>query len=361
MRNPSEILVTTTSSIEGVSIKQYIKPISAHVVAGTNFFSDFFASFSDVFGGRSQTYQRQLSSIYTEAVEILKRSAYEIGANCIVGLKVDLDEISGKGKSMFMVTATGTAVIIETNSKNKDKISQQDKLEVISVEKMNELRKRNNIIQLAKGNELEMDESLWEFISENSIYEISSEILEKVANSYFSSDNRDKLYQQFLTYLLSLSEIHRTTLLYDYLMSENSNNVAPLIYRLIKELMVFDSEKLHKYLLDPNEVIKKKALQIVVNDKPFYTKDDVNDLEKFIQIIEKHYDKVGEFSTQKKLLSSKEKEIWVCRCGNKNDIEVSYCGSCNKDIYGYNEREVNPVKAVEILKENIAIIKINIA
>jgi uncharacterized protein YbjQ (UPF0145 family) len=126
MRKLNNLLVTTTSSIEGMTIKQYIKPISAHVVAGTNFFSDFFASFSDVFGGRSQTYQRQLSSIYSEAIEILKQSAYELGANCILGLKVDLDEISGKGKSMFMITATGTAVRIENLNKNLDLEKIQD-------------------------------------------------------------------------------------------------------------------------------------------------------------------------------------------------------------------------------------------
>jgi len=60
MKNPKDVLVTTTTSIDGLNVKQYIKPISAHVVAGTGFFSDFAASLSDVFGGRSQTYQRQL-------------------------------------------------------------------------------------------------------------------------------------------------------------------------------------------------------------------------------------------------------------------------------------------------------------
>src|SRR5947207_764071 len=98
MTNPKDILVTTTSSIEGLSVKQYLKPISAHIVAGTNLFSDFLASFSDVFGGRSQTYQKQLASLYSEAIERLKVAAYEIGANCIIGLNVDMDEISGKGK-----------------------------------------------------------------------------------------------------------------------------------------------------------------------------------------------------------------------------------------------------------------------
>ena len=90
-----------------------MKPVSAHIVAGTNLFSDFFASFSDVFGGRSQTYQKQLSSLYNEAIERIKYAAFELGANCVVGLSIDMDEISGKGKSMFMLTAVGTAVVLE--------------------------------------------------------------------------------------------------------------------------------------------------------------------------------------------------------------------------------------------------------
>jgi uncharacterized protein YbjQ (UPF0145 family) len=79
-------------------------------------FSDIFASFSDLFGGRSQTYQNHLTSLYNEAIENIKFAAYEIGANCIVGLSIDMDEISGKGKSMIMLTAIGTAVIIEEDN-----------------------------------------------------------------------------------------------------------------------------------------------------------------------------------------------------------------------------------------------------
>ena len=69
MRSPREILVTTTSTVDGFNIKQYLRPISSHVVAGTNFFSDFFASFTDVFDGRSGTYQNQLVSLYNESMK----------------------------------------------------------------------------------------------------------------------------------------------------------------------------------------------------------------------------------------------------------------------------------------------------
>ncbi len=362
MRNPKEILVTTTSNIEGLSIKQYIKPISAHVVAGTNFFSDFFASFSDVFGGRSQSYQRQLSSIYSEAVEILKRSAYELGANCILGLKVDLDEISGKGKSMFMITATGTAVIIENLNKTQSKVNIQERIEVISSDKMIELRKRKKIIQLAIDNKLELDDSNWEFLSENSVFEISSEILEKVSTVYESMyEGKEKIYQQLLTYLLSLSEEDRTILLYNSLISSTIKSFKPVIYKLIKELMIFDPTKIKQYLLDTDDEIKRKFLQIVVNDKPFYTKEDISIYENLVKIIESNFTKTGVLTKQKMMLSSKEKEIWICQCGTKNDIDIEYCTKCNKDIYGYFSGQINPELAIKKLKENIELIKNNVA
>ena len=141
MANPKDILVITTSSVEGLKIKQYLKPISAHIVAGTNLFSDFLASFSDVFGGRSQSYQKQLTSLYNEATDRIKLAAYEIGANCVIGLNIDLDEISGKGKSMFMITALGTAVILEKEEflKSSPGIT-AEKLENVALDKIDTLR-----------------------------------------------------------------------------------------------------------------------------------------------------------------------------------------------------------------------------
>ena len=51
MPAPKDILVVTTSSLDGIKIKKYIKPVSAHIVTGTNLFSDFMGGLSDVFGG----------------------------------------------------------------------------------------------------------------------------------------------------------------------------------------------------------------------------------------------------------------------------------------------------------------------
>lgn len=106
------MIITTTTSIEGAHITEYIQLVSANIVIGTNFFSDFAASFTDFFGGRSSTYQRKLDDVYAAAIKEVEEKAAHIGADAVVGLKMDFNEISGKGKTMFMVSAVGTAVKI---------------------------------------------------------------------------------------------------------------------------------------------------------------------------------------------------------------------------------------------------------
>jgi len=359
MRNPKDILVTTTEKIDGIEIIQYIKPISAHVVAGTGFFSDFAASFSDVFGGRSQSYQKQLSSIYNEAIETLKRTAYESGANCIVGLRVDLDEISGKGKAMFMITAVGTAVVIE-NLKNK-KTEKNEKTESISSERMIEQRQRRLLIQLAKENRLVLDDKTWDLLTENIVHEIAEEVFIKAKDSYDLAFNEDavRIYQRLSTYLFSLPEETRTSLLYKHIIENKSIVTSSKLFSLIKELMAYDESKLKIYLSHSDADIRGKALQIITYDKAFYSTEDIRIFQDYIEIIKQNFPKC-EISTQKKLLSSKEIEIWKCECGEKNEMTVANCSKCHRDIYGFANHKINPEKAIQKLTENIEIIKTNI-
>lgn len=109
------MIITTTNNIENYSIKRYLGVVNANIVIGANFFSDFAASLTDVFGGRSNTYQNKLNTIYKEVMAELKAKAKSFQADAIVGLHIDFDEVSGGGKSMFMVSASGTAVMIENN------------------------------------------------------------------------------------------------------------------------------------------------------------------------------------------------------------------------------------------------------
>jgi len=96
-----KILITTTETLSGWEIDSYIKPIFASAVIGAGLFADFSASISDVFGGRSGRYEKKLQVIKEEAIASLTYKATELGANCILGLKIDVDEVSGKHAAIY--------------------------------------------------------------------------------------------------------------------------------------------------------------------------------------------------------------------------------------------------------------------
>lgn len=113
------MIVTTTNNIEGYTVKRYLGVVNANVVIGTNLFSDIAASLTDVFGGRSGSYKSKLNTIYDEVMKELTEKAKSYHADAIVGLHVDFDEVSGGGKSMFMVSASGTAITLEKNIEDR--------------------------------------------------------------------------------------------------------------------------------------------------------------------------------------------------------------------------------------------------
>jgi len=104
-------------------VDDHVDIVSAHIVTGANIFQDVFASFRDIFGGQARSYQEKLAEIDEGVVEILKDKAHEQGAQGITGLRIDHDSVSGKGKSMFMVTASGTAVTLTPASDHAKRVA----------------------------------------------------------------------------------------------------------------------------------------------------------------------------------------------------------------------------------------------
>jgi uncharacterized protein YbjQ (UPF0145 family) len=106
------MLVTTTPSIEGRRIAKYCGIVTGEAILGANVFKDLFAGIRDIVGGRSATYERELQRARDIALSELQERAAQIGANAVVG--VDLDyEVLGQGNGMLMVSASGTAVVVE--------------------------------------------------------------------------------------------------------------------------------------------------------------------------------------------------------------------------------------------------------
>ena len=105
------MIITTTNSIEGYEIVEYKGVVFGEVITGVNFVKDFKAGLRDIFGGRSSSYEEELMEAREESVDEIVERATEIGANAVVGLKMDY-EMLGASNSMMMVTCSGTAVRI---------------------------------------------------------------------------------------------------------------------------------------------------------------------------------------------------------------------------------------------------------
>lgn len=105
------MLLTTTNTIEGHPVQQYLGVISSETIIGANIFKDLFAGLRDIVGGRSGTYERVIEEAKQTAMIELQQKAQSLGANAVVGIDLDFETV-GSGGSMLMVVATGTAVRI---------------------------------------------------------------------------------------------------------------------------------------------------------------------------------------------------------------------------------------------------------
>lgn len=103
------MLLTTTATIDGYQIKQYLGIATGEVIMGANVMRDFMASITDFVGGRSNAYESKLKEARDAAFSEMKHEASIMGANALVGIDIDYEVIRD---GMLMVAVSGTAVII---------------------------------------------------------------------------------------------------------------------------------------------------------------------------------------------------------------------------------------------------------
>ncbi|MGX8796452.1 putative heavy metal-binding protein [Fusibacter sp. JL298sf-3] len=104
------MLVTTTPAVDGRQIVEYKGIVFGEVISGVNFIKDFAAGLSNIFGGRSGSYEGELIEARESALREMEKRARAMGADAVVGVDIDY-EVLGQG-NMLMVTASGTAVVL---------------------------------------------------------------------------------------------------------------------------------------------------------------------------------------------------------------------------------------------------------
>lgn len=104
------MIITTTNTIEGKTIREYKGIVFGEVITGIDMFRDMGAGLRNIFGGRSQGYEEELMDARHQAMVELEDRAYAVGANAVVGVDVDY-EMLGANNGMMMVSVSGTAVV----------------------------------------------------------------------------------------------------------------------------------------------------------------------------------------------------------------------------------------------------------
>lgn len=339
-----KLLITTTSKIENATVEKYYGVVNANVVVGTNFFSDLTASLSDIFGGTSGTYRRQMDSLYEKAYDAISVKASKMGANGIIGFSLDFDEISGKGKSMFMISVSGTAVRLKFNSTTNgfpEDIVSSEKL-AVHLFKLEWQKKRANYMPSITE---------WDFILSNNLIDIAEDLFDKYIFSMTQNPyeagvetmvNKFPLYVGTLEYDLAQSVLYK-----DYKKNHQ------YVYALIKENKLF-SPQVIKMLIDEGDL--NLAIDLLDIDKEHYTKEDLLQMIEIENVLNNLPDK-GHYETVKTgLISSKMVEVYFCPNGHKNNKENIYCehSDCCQNMKGLT---VSQVVKIEKFSDKVSVLK----
>ncbi len=103
------MIITTTPTIEGKPIKEYLGIVTGEAILGADLVKDLFASITDIVGGRSGAYEKELSKARQIALQEMEEKAKSMGANALVGIDLDYETVR---QGMLMVSVSGTAVKI---------------------------------------------------------------------------------------------------------------------------------------------------------------------------------------------------------------------------------------------------------
>jgi uncharacterized protein YbjQ (UPF0145 family) len=104
-------MILTTGFIDHASISEYCGVVSTCIVSGLSIFKDILAAIKDITGGKVGAYQAEISKNVTEALDTLSEEAGNLGANCVMGIRIEFGVFSpGEKGTVAAIIVYGTAV-----------------------------------------------------------------------------------------------------------------------------------------------------------------------------------------------------------------------------------------------------------
>ena len=374
--NRNQIIVSTTSTLDGWAIDGYLDVVSARVVAGTNVFSDIAASFSDVFGGRSSSYQKQLADINEQVLSDLQAQATRVGADALIGVKVDHDEISGGNRQLLMVTATGTAVRASKRKTDRNAdVSAGAGLDAagdtagdagstdsnaspsrIGADEMRTQMRKARLLRASEKGKLRYTEDVWRFLIRNAVEDLAKEIRETV-NVHLNrpeslrSDEDKQFIKYSRDYFGALPVSDAKNHLYN-LAAKGNRNEAEYATELIVEQRLLDWAWINTLMDTDVFQHSKRTLPILTKaHKPYYTENDMGHIQRTVERLHNDFPKQGEVIEVEKsgMFASGTEKKWTIDGGMHISMDRTYDPQTGQDIYGFESHEVRPDAAIERL------------
>lgn len=323
-----KIIITTTHSIEGYRITDYLGLVTTNLVIGTDVISDFIASFSDFFGGMSGTYRDNLQLLYDRALKDIQSKAQQINANAIIGTHIDFDEISGKGKAMFMVSISGTAVTLSSKDKDEEVELKESYISRSALQKEVFLDTFNSKeYPYLSANE-------WDFILSNDLPEVVDKLFTIRENilAHYSDGTREEYDNNLTQYLSRQNEECATDALYRHL-----DRHGEFCTDYIVKHSLFSAPHIISLLNDEQVGIVLPLLSV---DKDYYTNKDLDNMMHILSIFDNISPK-GHIEHVKGGLLNSGGDRYICPAGHKNKPDSQFCvvSGCELDIYGFNKKE----------------------
>lgn len=104
------MVLSTTSTLDGLTVERYLGLVSGEAILGVNMFRDMAAAWRNMTGGRSAAYEEELRKAKEIAMREMIAQAQQMGANGVIGIDLDYASLGADGGGMLMVTVSGTAV-----------------------------------------------------------------------------------------------------------------------------------------------------------------------------------------------------------------------------------------------------------
>lgn len=330
------MILTTSPSIEGSSITSYIKPISSHVVLGTNIFSDIAAGWRDVFGGRSQSYQNHLKRLTDAALNELAEEAKKHRADAVVAIDLDFSDITGGGKSgMLMVVATGTAVTLNTAAKSGSRESGR----LLDSDTMDAELLKDRLIENVKENPNFALASI-DHLQASRVHEVWDLVWARLLENNYRAPLAD--------YLRVCAEEKGYSWILDLAINHESIDVRQMARDSLGQFEEFKLGDLIPYASSRTESSRDSLLKTAGLRQTYFRVSDASDLRNLEQAIIENFPVVVDVEIQVDA-AGRETTLFKCPCGGKLQTLESHCDKCRKNGWGLPLSKSTPPKVIKTL------------